>query len=151
MKIRYDLSCENVLWCKLDKNYFGFGGDVYLGNVYFPPEGSSRERRLKNEYFKQLRETSSKIQENKILIGDFNARTCGLEDTLTKEKHEDDIVHDFYSKIKSKRNNQDKIKNSYGKKLTEYCIATGSYIANGRTIGDVSGSLTCHQPGGSND
>ena len=107
VKIRYDLSCETVLWCRLTKKYFGFKNDILLGTVYFPPENSTREKRLKNEHFKELKETCSKIKENKILIGDFHARTNGLHDTLLKEKHEDIITHDFYSKITSKRNNQD--------------------------------------------
>ena len=62
VKIRYDLSCENVLWCRLTKKYFGFKEDVFLGNVYFPPENSTREKRLKNEHFQDLKETYSKIK-----------------------------------------------------------------------------------------
>ena len=114
VKIRYDLSCENVLWCRLTKKYFGFKDDIFLGSVYFPPENSTREKRLKNEHFKDLKEICSKIKENKILIGDFNARTNGLDDTMLREKHDDIIIHDFYSKIKTKRNNQDKGVNNYG-------------------------------------
>ena len=72
-----------------------------------------------------------------------------MDDTLNKEKHEDIILPDFYSGITSQRSNQDLIKNKYGTKLVEYCIATGSYIANGRTIGDFQGKFTCHEKNGS--
>ena len=150
VKIRYDISSENVLWCKLDKRYFGYGEDVYVGNVYFPPEYSSREKRIKLDHFKQLIETTTKINsKNVVLIGDFNARTQKIKDTLNKDKHEDDTIHDFYSNISSIRNNQDKTTNNYGKKLIEYCISTRSYIANGRTLGDLQGKFTCHQSTGS--
>ena len=120
-----------------------------MGNVYFPPENSTREKRLKNEHFQDLKETCSMIKENNILIGDFNARTNGLDDNLTREKHEESLSHDFYSRIKSQRNNQDKSANNYGKKLTDFCAATRSYIVNGRTLGDFQGKLTCHQLTGS--
>ena len=83
------------------------------------------------------------------MIGDFNARTNGLDDNLTREKHEEFLSHDFYSRIKSQRNNQDKSANNYGKKLTDFCAATRSYIVNGRTLGDFQGKLTCHQLTGS--
>ena len=25
---------KNTIWCKLDRNYFGFKNDIYLGTVY---------------------------------------------------------------------------------------------------------------------
>ncbi len=78
-------------------------------------------------------------------MGDFNSRTGSLEDLLIKDKHEDCPYDDFFSNAKSKRNNQDLTTNKYGKKLVEYCAATKSYIANGRTIGDLKGKLTCYQ------
>ena len=150
IKIRYDISSENVLWCKLNRKDFGYEEDVYIGNVYIPPECSSREKRLRLDHYKKLLETTSNIKsKNIILIGDFNARTSTTKDTLNKSKHEDDTVPDFYSQINSLRNNQDKTVNNYGNNLIDYCIATRSYIANGRTLGDLRGKFTCHQPSGS--
>ena len=46
VKIRYDLSCENLMWCKLKKKFFGYRDDVYVGFVYFPPGTSTREKKL---------------------------------------------------------------------------------------------------------
>ncbi len=95
-------------------------------------------------------ETVGKLKNNNIvLMGDFNARTKNLDDTLLEEKHEDFPIQDFFSSIFSKRSNQDHSTNNYGKKLIEYCIATLSYIANGRTLGDFEGKFTCHQHNGS--
>ncbi len=150
VKIRYDLSCENYIWCKVTKEYLGYGDDLYLGFVYFPPEDSPREKKVDRDQFKHLLETVAKIKsEEVILMGDFNARTKNMDDTLTEEKHEDIPIQDFFSNIKSKRSNQDPKVNNYGNKLIEYCIGTLSYIANGRTLGDFEGKLTCHQPNGS--
>ena len=97
-----------------------------------------------------MKNTTAKIKSsNIVLVGDFNSRTSSLVDTLHPDKHEDIIIPDFYSKIQSLRSNKDLYHNKYGKKLVEYCIATGSYIANGRTLGDFQGSLTCHKESGS--
>ena len=149
VKIRYDLSSENFLICRILKKILGFNDDTYVAIVYIPPELSSREKRLKKDHFKHLIEITSKINSNNIiLVGDFNARTAGLDDTLKKDKH-DILVPDFYTRIESKRSNQDLTRNKYGTKLIEYCVATGSYIANGRTLGDLQGKFTCHQKNGS--
>ena len=70
VKVRYDLSCETILWCKLEKKFFGFDDDLFIGFIYFPPESSSRERRLRIDHFKQLKESTTKIGcNNRILIG----------------------------------------------------------------------------------
>ena len=151
VKIRKDLSSEISLWCKLSKKFFGFPEDVYLGIVYIPPAGSSREKKSNLDHFNHLLETTRKIEsDHVILMGDFNARTKNLEDILTGEKDEVNMDQvGFFSKVRTQRMNQDPSTNSYGRSLTEYCIATGSYIANGRTIGDLQGKLTCHQHNGS--
>ena len=94
-------------------------------------------------------ELTAKLDSNNIiLLGDFNARTGNLKDILTAEKHSNDVPKNFYSNIKTNRSNQDQKTNKYGKKLTEYCIATHSYIANGRTLGDLQGKVTCYERGG---
>ena len=84
VKIRYDLSDENIIWCKINKTGFGYRDDVYIGFVYFPPESCSK----KNEnHFKKLEEITSRINsEHIITIGDYNARTKNLDDVLRGEK-----------------------------------------------------------------
>ncbi len=145
VKIRHDLSNENFLWCKLCKHYFGYTEDVFICIVYIPPEYSTRERRLRLDHFKVLKDTTAKIDSSSIiLMGDFNARTGNIED-LVKDKHETCPYDDFYSDIRLERNNQDQTTNKYGKRLIEHCVATKSYIANGRTLGDLQGRLTCFQ------
>ena len=151
VKIRYDLSCENFIWCKMSKKYFGFHDDLYIGVVYFPPESSTREKKINKDHFSQLKNTTQTLNsEQVILMGDFNARTKDLEDVLVGEKDEGDLDEvDFFSTIDTHRANQDQFINYHGRQLAEYCIATRSYIANGRTIGDLRGKYTCHQSRGS--
>ena len=93
IKIMYEISNENFLWCKLDKHFFGFEEDLYICSVYIPPEYSSREIRLQKDHFKILLETINIIKsENIILVGDFNSRTKVYEDVIESEKHFDDFM-----------------------------------------------------------
>ena len=151
IKIRNDLSCENFLWCKVSKKCLGFHDDLYICIIYFPPESSTREKRINKDHFSHLQEVTLKLNTDQvILMGDFNARTKNLEDVLRGEKDEEDMdLADFFSTIETHRANQDQTMNRYGKMLTDYCIATKSYIANGRTIGDLQGKYTCHENQGS--
>ena len=152
VKIRYDLSNENFMWCKIKKEYLGYREDLYVCMVYIPPECSSREIRDKKDHFKILEETTAKIDsENIVLMGDFNARTQTTPDTLPKEKEDEclPLNLNFYSRITSERSNQDLTGNKYGLKLIEYCIAGGMNIVNGRTLGDLQGKKTCFEPNGS--
>ena len=111
VKILYDISNENMFFCKLEKKYFNFDDDVYVGMIYFPPENSSREKRIKVDHFKNLVEKVSKIDSsNIILIGDFNARTKDLTDTMDDYEN-DQSGHDMISsKVSYVRNNQDQKK-----------------------------------------
>ena len=151
VKVMYDISTENILWCKIVKSFLNFNEDLYVGIVYFPPEYSSREKRLQNDHFLNLSERTSTIPSEKIiLLGDFNARTGRTEDRLLKDKHDsDDTPLEFFSHIKEQRYNQDNKENKYGKNLLDYCAQTQSYIANGRTLGDFQGRLTCYETRGS--
>ena len=152
IKILYDISNEYCLWCKLDRSYYNFDEDVYIGFTYIPPMESSREKRNNLDHFKMLNKKYIDINNDHIiLIGDFNARTKNYDDTVSNDGME--ILDMEASGIKAsrvvpRRNNQDQKANKYGKKLTDFCIATDSYILNGRTLGDIQGKYTCYQPGG---
>ena len=82
-------------------------------------------------------------------MGDFNARTSTLSDVLPGDKDEDQFQTDFFSNIDTQRANQDRHINEHGRRLVEYCAATKSFIANGRTLGDLHGKFTCHEHNGS--
>ena len=152
IKIMSAMSNEYCLWCKLDKKIYNYGEDVYIGFVYIPPMESSREKKKNDDHFRMLNDKIAKIpSEHVILIGDFNARTREYTDTLSDidDKLEDLEMPGLQApKNIPQRNNQDKKANKYGRKLVDLCLATNSYILNGRTLGDVQGKLTCYQPQG---
>ena len=136
---------------KWQKKYFNFDEDLFIGIVYIPPENSSREKKINTDHFQALKDIIKQINSERIiLLGDFNARTNNLDDVLKGDKNEENLDHfDFFSKIQTNRCNQDQSKNKYGHLLTEFCIATRSYITNGRTMGDLQGKYTCHELKGS--
>ena len=114
-KIIYELSDENMLWCKLDKKHLNIDNDLFLGCIYIPPQNSSKEKRLNKDHFERLKNTMLNIESiNMILLGEFNARTQNKNDVLAADKHENVDFGDFYSSIKSLRVNQDKGSNTYG-------------------------------------
>ena len=152
IKILYDISNEYCLWCKLDKKFYNYKEDVYIGFVYVPPEESSREKRNDTDHFKMLKGKYTNIpSDHIILMGHFNTRTKDYEDTVSNngdEFLELEAPGITASRTVPKRNNQDRKPNKYGRKLTDLCIATDSYIMNGRTLGDVQGKFTCYQHAG---
>ena len=150
VKFLENISNENFIWCKIDKNHTSYNEDLYICMSYIPPKDSTKEKKINVDHFGCLKEITTKINSDHIIImGDLNSRTKTICDIMPTEKHDESTAQNFYSKIKSTRNNQDNTSNAYGKKLIDYCIASNSYIANGRTLGDLEGKLTCHQKLGS--
>ena len=149
IKVLYDISNENMFFCKLDKDFFNFNEDVYVGIIYIPPENSSREKRIKVDHFENLLDKVTKIDSNNIiLVGDFNARTKDLSDTIGNDQNDVSMPQLISSKVKYIRTNQDGKMNKYGKKLVDFCMKTSSFIANGRTLGDFQGKFTCYAHNG---
>ena len=84
---------------------------------------------------------------NTILFGDMNARTLCQPDFIMEDDSEYVPVPpaELYmaqSDIGA-RENQDIGYNSYGPKFLELCKKVNLRILNGRTLGDLSGNLTC--------
>ena len=89
-----------------------------------------------------------------LINGDFNARTGNLSD-ITEMDYDDmdrtcmlDISYDIVDFI-IKRSSLDSNINEYGRKLITLCQTTDSVIVNGRTVGDISGKMTCYTHNGS--
>ena len=148
--------CEDIVIVKLKANYFNLEKDINLVNVYnSPAHGSYKKRRKQYEEsevttFEHLSECLAKIpsSEDIALLGDMNARTGTLEDTLTASSFTDcnnileEPFNDGISRIPV-RNNSDLTLNSNGKPFIELVQTSGLVILNGRSIGDIFGKPTC--------
>ena len=89
---------------------------------------------------------------NTYIFGDFNARTKTECENIVHDKSDDDLevpTGMSMENIPLPRNSEDKNINSRGKEFLDLCRMNDLCIANGRTIGDVFGRYTCHQPRGS--
>ena len=91
-----------------------------------------------------------KDQGDVILMGDFNARTRTLPDSIVDEDNTyipvSNLGHLYQPNTTgmADRNNMDKGSNSYGPKLIELCTTVPLRILNGRKLGDIEGNYTCY-------
>ena len=70
-----------IVWFKLEKEYFNLPKDIYLGNVYIVPEGSSY---LNDDVFHLIKQDIAKFSSDAqvLICGDYNARTGVASDSL---------------------------------------------------------------------
>jgi hypothetical protein len=132
----------------LDKDFFGFSKNVLLLCSYVPPENSPFYRMSGFENGIDMLEDCivDKLlflgDVDVLLCGDINARTSNnlpnimSERDLSNSHLKEDIEKDV------RRCSQDKILNSYGKKLLNVCSVIGLYILNGVCNGDLKGHYT---------
>ena len=146
---------EDIVVVKLRANYFDLDRETYLVNVYDSPVNGSFKKRKKasasdetTSTLEHLQEflSSVSLNEDVVLLGDFNARTGTLDDMLSDDHHLMDAdLNDHYFKLLSKRNNTDLKINSNGRPFIELLQTSGIIILNGRTLGDIFGEPTCIQ------
>ncbi len=156
-------NCKDYLWIKLDKVFFGLREDIYMCNVYIPPEKSDLHKTSDLDYFDNLQDDIAQYSSmgEIIVVGDMNSRTGEVkekyelmeEDTILCEKSSLNSSLNF-EEIKNivdkygDRSNEDIIVNSFGKKLISLIEKSFLNIVNGRTIGDLDGKITYIDPTG---
>ena len=142
-----ELTCDrgNFLCFLLNKKLFGLDRDVLYICAYVPPENSSYYTACDIENgILLLEEIVTDIILSLddvyiILCGDLNGRTSNICPNILEEDNngimqkEDTIV---------KRCSEDKVLNSYGKRLLNMCTVFGLYILNGICNGDLQGRYT---------
>ena len=156
---------SDMLTVKLNANFFNLDRDLNLVNVYDSPAHSSYKKRRQDE----SGETGSTIDlvtdnltcipvgEDIALVGDFNARTSLLVDTLPStnltngnhQNHPEAGLEPNTGTVQvPDRCNKDTITNTNGKPFLQLVMASDLVILNGRTLGDIFGDYTCIQPRG---
>ena len=123
------------------------GKPIRIGFFYCSPENG------KSNFFETVNgELESFGQEfDTHIFGDFNARIRDEQETLSYDKSDEELgVDTNIHEPPPRRNSEDmKLINKRGKELLDICKINDLVIANGRTIGDLFGSYTCHQKKGS--
>ncbi len=143
---------DEMLWLKLDKQFFGLNQDALICLCYAVPSNSTRQDMIEMDVFDKLQmriaEFESEENNNYLIVGDFNARTSVNADYV-----EDDtdsayipLPDDYVTDGVLLRSSEDAGVNvtQYGRKLLDLCIATGLRIVNGRLGSDQGvGKYTC--------
>ena len=144
---------ENIL-IKLKKDFFGLSRDIVICFSYCVPENSSYQKREQLDVYGDIEKKLSSLGQGVDIMcfGDFNARTGIKLDYLESEDNTDiPVPLDIYETDSVNvlpRLNRDCKTNTYGDKLLSLCKTVPLRICNGRKLGDILGSYTCHTPNG---
>ena len=145
----------HVQWIYVKKEAFGQG--FVLGAAYFPHEGSKySEDGMFDDLLLDLTELNGRYELPVVLLGDFNARTGLVDDSIPSESaHVPDFSFQDSGVLESlhtlsllgidlKRYSQDRTANRHGYKLL-HCLRTADLkIVNGRFGNDAGvGNFTC--------
>ena len=145
-----------VLWFSIDGKCFNISENVIIGIVYIPPintlyTSEDAMSEIESEF------QNFQINTNHIfLVGDFNSRIGKENDFYEFSEFDEHVFDDFVDvnefndlkvldnlNIPRKRNSQDLIVNSYGRKLLDFCKNNNMYVLNGRVDKDRIGKVTC--------
>ena len=131
---------DDAIWVKMKKEVSGECRDIFIGVFYLNP---SRNQRM-DQKISKLSDNVIDLQTKGevILMGDLNARTGNLEDTVCPDKY-DELFELEINHPPLKRNSRDAGIDSRGKELLDVCKSLDLYIANGRKTGDLFGDYTC--------
>ena len=144
---------SDLVWVKLNRDFFRFQEDVYIGVAYISPQSSKCTKDLAEKAWNDLeKDVSQYVELGKVmLLGDFNSRTGTLADHIMQDDNTYTPTGDTYvsdTNIRA-RCSEDASTNEYGKKLLEVCKNARLRILNGRILGDLNGKMTCFQWNGS--
>ena len=131
---------DDIIWLKINKSLLNLADDLYLCLCYIIPAGSTREGLTENnvldrisDFIVQLANETNNCY-NILICGDFNSRTGSEHDFVIFDNNDnievlpEDYVLDEYIS----RPSQDKIINTNGRKLLDFCKLNGLRICNGR-------------------
>ena len=141
---------NDILICKLKKSFFKFERDIFIINAYITPVTSTATKSYDGrDLIHKISEIINNLRNSGdiILCGDFNSRIAddpGLlqnEDDKTTEHLP--LPHDYIPDKFVIRISQDMQRNSLCKDFLSLIMNNRLKILNGRTLGDLSGAVTC--------
>ena len=147
-------SHSDIIWIKLNKDFFKFEQDLYLCGIYISLVSSSYIRRTdvdKNIFDKLESDIVKYSCSGKVMImEDLNARiNCNYLDFIQDDSTDnlDDFTPSNYSidNVHRIRNTfPPQTTNEYGKNLLDICISSQLRLLNCRTVGGTRGKSTYH-------
>ena len=137
------------LWCKLDKNFFGWDSDLFVCFLYIPPNTSNWFQSGRSFTYDALQVECACFEKLGwiLLCGDMNARISDALDYIENDEIDAFLpIDDHYEPDTplSLRKSADKdFINTSGQLLIEFCKSTGYRILNGRINKENSCAFTC--------
>jgi exonuclease III len=147
-----DNTCNEYVWFKLRKQFFGLEKDLFICAIYMPPENTSYSKSNHLDTFEMIERDIVHYGQtgNILLIGDMNARTGTHHDFIENDsKIDDECFEYFIDKQHYIRTSEDNIICKRGKILLNTCMSFQLRILNGRCLGDCLGRYTCRKHNGS--
>ena len=125
---------KNPIWCKLDRNYFGFKNDIYLGTVYLSPP--NYERNNNDDLISEIEaEMLSFSKKGGIIVqGDYNARTGDIQEVVMNDDNTFlPVPEDYEIDSQFFRHSQDSGTVNYnGSSVVDYVIGSKAILRNVR-------------------
>ena len=154
-----DTSTNDLMWFKLDKDFFGFERNVFLCFLYILPSNSSYTLRTNfdKQIFEKLEGDIIKYHQKSgdiMLMGDVNAHINNNDLYFIRDEVDyslDNFLPSNYiadSVCKFRNTQIHQITNKYGKLLLELCTESQLRILNRRTLGDSKGNVTFYNHNG---
>ena len=141
---------NDLLICKLKKSFFKFERDIFIVNAYITPITSSATKSYDGrDLIHKISEVINDLRNSGdiILCGDFNSRIADdpglLENEDDKTTEHIPLPHDYTPDKLIIRISQDMQRNPLCKVFLSLIMDNRLKILNGRTLGDLSGALTC--------
>ena len=134
----------DIIWARLDKDYFALENDLLLCLAYVMPSNSSGNTYIVHDIFDQLVLDITKFEEeftnpSYLIAGDFNARVSSEPDYVINDVAKylplpDEYIEDDFDF--SIRSTADFTVNVRGRELLELCQMCNLRILNGRVGSD---------------
>jgi hypothetical protein len=125
----------------LDKSYFNLNDNVYLCALYLWPEESPITQVYQDNLFDILLNDVAYFEDfgKVMLIGGWNFRVGNKHNYISFDTCVNGLDYDNYTPdVSLGRASSDKICNSRGTQMLEFCKATSLRIANGRICNDYN-------------
>ena len=138
----------DIIWIKLQKDFFGLENDLFVCFVYASPLNSCYTKNLDYDIFDLVEGGISKYNKegDVILAGDLNAKTNTENDFVSDIQDDHSPINNIniYSyDLPMERENVDKHPvDAQGHKFLQLCKNSNLRILNGRCCGDRLGNLT---------
>lgn len=140
----------DILWIKLEHEFFGLEKDIFLCTAYVSPYNSSHKPNAEgDDKFDIIRKDLDLYSTlgYVAIFGDLNSRVGIIQETHISidTEHAPDLTR--VEKVLP-RNNRDTFVNSQGRQLLQVLTDYDLLIVNGRVCGDMRGNYTCMQYNG---